>query len=150
MCDAAGIVPVLVAENCAGRLPGEVWYQSLAAGAEISDGTSITIKYVPVSTVTVPDFVTPGTLTKDAALAAYGNLLTITFADSPTYVAGKEGIVVAQSVVAGTTVPAGLAITLNVGPQPPSPVLPPQKVSRLLFHHYVMRGPRYQKYIFSI
>jgi beta-lactam-binding protein with PASTA domain len=97
-----------------------VWYQSLGAGAEISDGTSITLKYVPVSTVTVPDFVSPGTLTKDLALATYGNLLTITFADDPTYVTGKEGTVVAQSVVAGTTVPAGTAITLNTCPQPPA------------------------------
>lgn len=122
MCDAAGIVPVLVAEGCAGRLPGEVWYQSVTAGAETSDGTSITLKYVPESTVTVPDFVNaiPG-LTKEAALAAYGNLLTITFADNATYVTGKEGTVVVQSVIAGTTVPAGTAITLNICPQPPTP-----------------------------
>ncbi len=122
MCDAAGIVPVLVPEGCAGRLPGEVWFQSIAAGSEISDGTSVNLKFVPVSTVTVPDFVnaSPG-LTKGAAMAAYGNLLTITFADNETYITGKEGTVVAQSLIAGTTVPAGTAITLNICPQPPSP-----------------------------
>jgi serine/threonine-protein kinase len=127
MCDAAGIVPVLVEEGCDGRLPGEVWSQSIAAGAEISDGTSVTLKYVPVSTVSVPDFVNAN-LTKEAALAAYGYQLTITFEDSATYVAGKEGLVVAQSAIAGTTVPAGTSITLSIcpaGPGAPEPSASP-------------------------
>ncbi|MGE5495232.1 MAG: PASTA domain-containing protein [Burkholderiales bacterium] len=120
MCDAAGIVPVLVPEACAGRLPGEVWYQSIPAGAEVSDGTSVTLKFVPVSTVTVPNFL--GSKKDDIRLnPEYVQSLTITFVDDSTYDASKVGIVVSQSIVAGTTVPAGTAITLNVGPQPPSP-----------------------------
>jgi beta-lactam-binding protein with PASTA domain len=125
MCDAAGMVPVFVVEGCDGRLPGEVWSQSIAAGAEISEGTTITLKYTPVSTITVPDFVS-FSRTKDEFIAdpSLVSLLTLMFVDNDTYIDGKDGKIVAQSIAAGTTVPAGTTITLSICPKQSPDVSP--------------------------
>lgn len=121
MCDAAGLIPVFTEEDCADKLPGEVWWQEKAAGIEISAGTTVKLKYKPITQVTVKDIVndnSPTGLTKDEALAKYGKELTILFDDYSVNIPGKEGKVVAQSIQVLSTVPAGTTITLSLGPQP--------------------------------
>ena len=113
MCDTVGLIPVFVAENSAGRLPGEVWSQSLGAGTETSQGTTITLKYVPSGTATVQSFYN---MTKSEATTAYGSQLRIVFADADTYTVDMVGKVVSQSLLANTTVASGTTITLYVGP----------------------------------
>ena len=57
MCEELNIVPIFVEEGKSGRLPGEIWSQSISAGQEINEGSTITLKYTPVNVqVTVPDF----------------------------------------------------------------------------------------------
>ena len=57
LVDGMDITLVFVSESNASRLAGEVWYQSIAAGKEISAGTTITLKYNPIgSTLEIPDF----------------------------------------------------------------------------------------------
>ncbi|NLB42091.1 MAG: PASTA domain-containing protein, partial [Clostridiales bacterium] len=57
ICEELNIIPVFVEENKSGKLPGEVWYQSVGAGMEIKEGSTITLKYVPANVqLVVPDF----------------------------------------------------------------------------------------------
>lgn len=117
MCEDAGIVPVFVKSSCAGRLPDEVWYQSLTPGTEVSQGTTITLKYVPSTTYQVDDFT--GKTKTDIESGGYGMKFTITYEAYSEYIAGKEGVVVKQSVAPSTTVAAGAAIILYIGPDSP-------------------------------
>ena len=118
MCEEAGLVPVFKAGSSAGRLPNEVYSQSLAAGTETTEGTTITLYYVPSATTAVPDFLT-GTMTQTEA-EAYGNLLRIEFAESETYVGDGSDVVIAQSLPVGSTVAKGTVIVLTLG-QPATP-----------------------------
>lgn len=115
MCDELNIVAVFVSEKKTGRLPGEVWSQSLAAGSETKEGTTITLKYVPADVqITVPDFTG---MTKDQIIAAgYYKKFNLKFEEGTTYVSGYDGLVYLQSVRQNTTVAAGSIITLTVGP----------------------------------
>ena len=116
LCDSLGLVPVFVKASSAGRLPGEVFSQSIAAGTEVSDGTTITLKYVPADVqLTVPSF--SGMTEAQIRSAGYANQYALTFVVGDTYVAGFEGKVVGQSVKANTRVAAGTAVTLTVGPK---------------------------------
>ncbi len=114
MCADTGIVANIVIEASAGRLPGEVWYQSVAAGTQISEGSVITLKCNPSASLDVPDF---SNLTQAQVIAA-GNMnkFEIVFITGDTYIAGKEGKVVAQSIAKNTTVVYGTKITLTLGP----------------------------------
>jgi beta-lactam-binding protein with PASTA domain len=122
-CEAIGLIPVFVAETKSGRLPGEVWYQSVAPGKEIFENTTVTLKYNPVTTtIPVPDFA--GKSRDQIVAEGYLKLLTITFqtADEPD--AGMPGIVQSQSIRAGEVVAVGTAITLVVSPEAePTPVV---------------------------
>ena len=111
MCDEAGLIPVFIEASAAGRLPGEVWYQSLGAGTEASQGTTITLKYVPSATTNIPDF---SGMTK-AAAAAYGNKLRIVFEEADSYVGDSSDVVIGQSLIAGKTYAMGTEITLTLG-----------------------------------
>ncbi len=114
MCDAIGIVPIFVEEIKANRLPGEIWYQSIAAGTEISEGSIITLKFTPATATTiVPDFLS---MTKAEVLAAdFNKSLYIIFEDSEEVVEGYEDKIFEQTLSAGTTVVKGSAITLYIG-----------------------------------
>lgn len=115
MCEAVGLVPVFIEENKSDRLPGEVWYQSVAAGSEVSEGSKITLKYVPSAKVTVNIDTATG-LTKEQAKLAYGKLFTLVFEDSEEIVAPEKiGKVVGQSIPNGTTVTKGTTLTLYIG-----------------------------------
>ncbi len=115
------LVPVFVAEKKAGRLPGEIWQQSIAAGTEVFETSTITLKYNPVDvTLAIPDF--RGMSEAEIVQAGFLQKLTITFmlADEP--VEGMTDQVVGQSLPTGTTVAAGTAITLRIAP--PEPLIP--------------------------
>lgn len=112
ICDELQLVPIFVAENKEGKLPGEVWYQSLSAGKEVQQGTSITIKYVPVSTTySVPNF---NGMTKDEIISSgYDKQFTIYY-ELGEYVENMDGKITTQSVKSGSTVAPGTAITLTI------------------------------------
>jgi serine/threonine-protein kinase len=116
MCEALNIVPIFVEESKSGRLPGEIWYQSMGAGKEISEGTTITLKYVPANVqVTVPDLTG---MTREEILAEnYHKTFTITFVEGVEYKEGFEEKVYEQSLITGTKVASGSELTLTLGPK---------------------------------
>lgn len=115
MCEEVGIIPIFIESASTGRLPGEVWSQSVAAGEEAYQGSTITLKYTPSAQTQVPDF---KGMTKQEILDAGHNMkLHITFVTAEEAVAGFEGKVYEQSVAAGTTVATGTKITLTISPQ---------------------------------
>ncbi len=119
-CDALGIVAYFEEGTATNRLPGEVWYQSIAAGSEMLKGQSIVIKVVPASAaanVKVPDFVGM-TLEQANKESAFGKL-TISYQDESGAALsasdiGANDTVKAQSVASGSSVKAGYAITLTI------------------------------------
>ncbi len=107
MCNEVGLVAVFVAENASDRLEGEVWSQSISAGKEVQQGTTITLKYKPVtSTVKVPKFV--GMTKAEIEAAGYDKSFNISYEGDGT----ADAIVESQSVTAGTTVAPGTEIIL--------------------------------------
>ena len=124
MCEQAGLVPVFVEASSAGRLPGEVWYQSLAAGTEVYEGTKITLKYTPSQQMQVPDF--DGMTQQEVLDAGYDMQLTITFVESGEEVGGYDEQIYQQTLPPGTTVAMGTNITLYISDAaPPAPTATP-------------------------
>ena len=115
ICEELNIVPVFKEENKAGRLPGEIWHQSIEAGKEITEGSTIVLKYVPANVkVTVPNFVG---MTKDEILKGKHNRsFDIRFEEGTEYIEGYEGKVYEQSLAANTKAASGSIITLTIGP----------------------------------
>lgn len=120
MCEQLNIIPVFVASSKAGRLPGEIWYQSIAAGTEVSEESTITLKYNPATAkVTVPDFENK---TQDEIIAAgWYQKFSITFVLADTYVEGHADKAYKQSIPAGSSVAVGSDITIYISPPPPEP-----------------------------
>lgn len=117
MCDELKIVPVFVAESAANRLPGEVWYQSVAAGTEVTEQTTITLKFNPDNVqVIVPNFV--GMTKADILAGSYLKQLDIRFVDAPAHVDPYTNQVCEQSLRANTKAAAGSVITLTISPAP--------------------------------
>ena len=115
MVDGMDITLVFVEESKSGRLAGEVWYQSIAAGTEVSAGTTITLKHNPPgATVIVPDF-TNKTEDEVKLMAEYSKL-NVTFVEGD-YDINYAGKVYSQSIAKLTTVAQGMAITLYVSPE---------------------------------
>lgn len=118
LCNKLGLIPIFQASKKTEKLPGEIWYQSIAAGKEVSEGTTITLKYNPnTSTLTVPDFT--GMTEADIWAADYNMQLDIRFETGDDYVDGFTGMVAEQSLTAWTVVAYGSVITLTVGPNSP-------------------------------
>ncbi|MGI6527956.1 MAG: PASTA domain-containing protein [Caldicoprobacterales bacterium] len=113
ICEELNIVPVFVEESKSGRLPGEIWSQSISAGKEIKEGTTITLKYNPANVqVTIPDFTN---LTQSEILAKnYHKSFDIKYVEGE-YKEGFEGKVYHQSLTAGTKAASGSEITLTLG-----------------------------------
>ncbi|MDR2520212.1 MAG: PASTA domain-containing protein [Eubacteriaceae bacterium] len=110
MCEQAGLVPIFVAEERSGVLPGEIWSQSEAAAAEIAEGSRITLRYRPVTqSYTVPNFV--GMTAAQVKAGTYGANLTIRYEGD----ADGGGKVTAQSIKPNAKAAMGSAITLTVG-----------------------------------
>ncbi|HZJ57810.1 MAG TPA: PASTA domain-containing protein, partial [Clostridia bacterium] len=118
ICEELNIIPVFKEASKQGRLPGEVWSQSIEAGKEITEGSTITLKYVPANVkVTVPDFKGK---TEDQVLAGGHNKnFDIRFEVGMEFVEGFEGKVVSQSPKASSKTAAGSTITLTLGPEIP-------------------------------
>lgn len=107
LCNEVGLVAVFVAEEASDRLEGEVWSQSVAAGKEVQQGTTITLKYKPVtSTVKVPNFV--GMTKAEIEAAGYNKSFNISYEGDGT----ADAVVESQSVTTGTTVAPGTEIIL--------------------------------------
>jgi beta-lactam-binding protein with PASTA domain len=119
ICEELGLIPIFVAESKTGRLPGEIWYQSVAAGKEVYENTTITLKYHPADvTIKIPDFTG---MTREAILeAGYLKKLNITFILLDYPVEGFSNVVYQQSIPAGRTVVAGTDITLTISPEGPT------------------------------
>jgi len=114
MVSSMNITLVFVEEATAGRLAGEVWHQSIAAGSEVSAGTTITLKYTPLgSTLEIPDFI-GNTQAEVMAMPEYSKLL-VTFVEG-SYDIAFAGRVYSQSIAEHTTVAQGTLITLTVSP----------------------------------
>ncbi len=114
LCNTAGIVPVFVEEYSAGRQAGEVWYQSVAAGSEIQQGASITLKYNPMVNLTVPDFLTDTTLNTRTLIEGSNWVSTMSVIFVEQIDAATPGTVLAQSLPAGSSVAPGTEITITV------------------------------------
>lgn len=117
ICNSLGLVPVFkqATGDTTDRLPGEIVSQNPSAGTESSEGSTITLYYVPIQQYTVVNIVDDNISEQDA-LDTYGIYLTITFVEYDQYVAGMEGLVVKQSLTPGKVVNRGAAITLYIGP----------------------------------
>ena len=120
LCQALKIVPVFVEAKKSGRLPGEVWSQSIAAGTEVEEGTTVTLKYVPASAkITVPDLT--GKTEAQIRDGAYFSQFAITFVVGDSYVDGSVGRVYDQSLTPGSQSAVGAALTVTLGPEGPAP-----------------------------
>ena len=121
ICESLNIVPVFVEESKSGRLPGEIWFQSIGAGKEISEGSIITLKYAPSNVqITVPSFIN---MTKAEILAKnYHLTFDITFVEGE-YKEGFDDKVYEQSLTAGIRTASGSAITLTTSPKQ-GPIIP--------------------------
>lgn len=115
LADGMDIILVFVSETNVSRLAGEVWYQSIAAGKEISAGTTITLKYNPIgATLEIPDF-TGKTQAEVEVMSEYLKL-DVTFEEG-NYDINYAGKVYSQSLAQHTTVAQGTAITLYKSPE---------------------------------
>ena len=115
MCEELNIVPIFEKASKPGRLPGEIWSQSIEAGTEVTEGTKIVLKYVPVSKVKVPNFIN---MTEEEILAGnYNRIFYLRFEIGTEYVEGYEGRVLQQSLTADTYTTSGSVITLTIGPE---------------------------------
>ncbi len=118
-CEALGLVAYFEEGSASGRLPGEVWSQSIAAGTQVLQGQSVVIKVTPSTgaMVSVPDF-SSKTLAEVTAEANYSKF-AITYQDengallSESQVAATD-TVKSQSVAAGSSVKEGYAIVLTM------------------------------------
>lgn len=106
MCESLNIIPDFVEEYNSHYLPGEVWYQSVPAGIEITEGTVVTLKYNPNDKWTdVPNYI--GMSEADAKSTA-DDKLKIVFD-------GSGSKVNAQSIPENTRVASGTRIILTLG-----------------------------------
>jgi len=104
MCEAINIIPDFVEEYNGDYLPGEVWYQSVPAGLEITEGAVITLKYNPNDKWTdVPNYIGPA-----ANVNSHSDKLKIVFE-------GSGANVTAQSIPENTRVAYGTTVVLTLG-----------------------------------
>ncbi len=111
MCEEAGLVAVFQEESNKDRLEGEVFSQSIGAGKEVQQGTTITLKYKPVtSTNQVPNFV--GMTADEILKGDYNKKFTLEYETLKSY-AGSGSVVQGQSPSSGTNVAPGTAVSLT-------------------------------------
>ncbi|WP_461205289.1 PASTA domain-containing protein [Clostridium sp. DL1XJH146] len=100
-----GIVLVFVEEKNPARLNGEIWSQSVAAGSEIKEGATITLKYNPVEkTLIVPSFINK-TKAQVQQMSEANNL-------NVEFQLENSDVVIKQSINQNTTVAYGSTIVL--------------------------------------
>ncbi len=127
MCEKAGLIPVFVQEANNTYLYNEIWYQDIAAGTEVTQGTKITLKYVQSAITTVPgDLIDKTEAEIDAGFIqtqGYDARLRFVIVHGDTYdtTGTIPNKVVNLSVAAGTTVAMGTTVTLTLGGGTPAP-----------------------------
>ena len=115
MCEDFNIIPIFKEGIKEGRLPGEVWSQSVEAGKEISEGSTIILKYVPANVkVTVPNY--KGKTKEKILSEGHNKNFDIRFEEGMEYVEGMEGKVTGQSLKASSKTAAGSVLILTIGP----------------------------------
>lgn len=115
MCEELNIIPVFVEENKSSKLPGEIWYQSVSAGKEIREGSTITLKHVPANVqLVVPDFI--GLTKADIIAKSLHKSFHIIYMEG--FKEDFDEMVYEQSLKAGTRTAAGSQITLSIGAKP--------------------------------
>ncbi len=115
LCEEAGLVAIFQSEADLSRLEGEVFSQSIGAGKEVQQGTTITLKYRPVtSSVSVPNLV--GLTVQQILDAGYHRTYYLEY-DLSLGSHGVNSVVQGQSVTPGTTVAPGamVCLTLDAG-----------------------------------
>lgn len=123
LCEALGIIPVFREEARAGRLPGEIWHQSIPAGSELTKGNTLVLKYVPNVQITIPNFI--GRTQDEIVKAGFHRLLNIQYIVGTEPAAGGAAKVSAQSLRSGSRTASGSTITLTLPPEPAPSVLVP-------------------------
>ena len=117
MCEEVGLIPVFEEKAMEGDLsnvlPGEIWKQSIKAGAETSEGKTITLYYNKTERKSVPYFTTKQMTQKKAR--EFLTRLDITFEQGESYDPEGNNVVIGQSLAEGSTVAMGSAITLILG-----------------------------------
>ncbi len=115
ICEESNIIPLFVAESKPGRLPGEIWHQSLVAGSETTEETMITLKYVPANRqVMVPNFT--GMTRAEIEKGRYDKMFEIQFEYDETLEGSRANQVYAQSLKVFTQVAFGSVIILTISP----------------------------------
>jgi beta-lactam-binding protein with PASTA domain len=95
-----------------------VYSQSIDAGTETAEGTTITLYYVPSATTIVPsDLLGQSKANTEAYIhtKGYDKALRIVFVEGDGYLGDGSDVVIAQSLSAGSTVAKGTTITLTLG-----------------------------------
>lgn len=118
ICEALGIIPVFEAKAKTGKLAGEIWAQGVAAGTEVSQGSTVKLTYVPAAQVGVPDFDGKTVAFVTDPLNNYFRMLDISFEYADEHVPGYDDTIYMQSLPAYSAVTAGSRITLTVSPAP--------------------------------
>lgn len=119
ICEDLGLIVIFVEEKTEGRLPGEIWHQSVAPGSELYEGNTITLKYNPVrATLQMPDFI--GKTPQEIIDEGWMKKLSITFVPAGYLVEDFAGKVFEQSLAAGRTYAYGTAVTVTVSDPAPA------------------------------
>jgi len=115
LCEELGLVPIFRENRATGRLPGEIISQSIRAGSEVAQGTSIVLEYVPVDrTVHVPDLDgVPLYIAK-----RYGRQFDLEFVYLTQEVEGYADQVCEQSLRPDSVVAYGTKLVLHIAPIP--------------------------------
>jgi beta-lactam-binding protein with PASTA domain len=118
ICAELGIIPVFASKANSAKLPGEIWIQSVAAGTEVAQGSTVTLTYTPAAQTSVPPFV--GMTENDVRTSSenYFKKLDIVFEYADENVPGYNNTIYDQSLPAGSTVTMGSKIILYVSPAP--------------------------------
>ncbi len=112
LCNELGIVAVFQMVPTSGRLPGEVWSQSISPGTEVQQGTTVILNYTPVQgAVIVPNFI--GLTEAQIVQAGYHKQFTLQYEATTENQVG--GTVQVQSIAPNSTVAYGTVIILTTG-----------------------------------
>jgi beta-lactam-binding protein with PASTA domain len=115
LAEEKGLIIIFIEESNGARLSGEVWHQSIAAGTEVKQGSTITLKHNPKNaTLDVADF--DGLTQAEVEAHAQYSKLIITFEVGTVQDGYASGLVYNQTIAPSTTVTEGAEVTLTITP----------------------------------
>ncbi|MCL1913761.1 MAG: PASTA domain-containing protein [Eubacteriaceae bacterium] len=127
ICSELGLVPVFEQDSNWSWGPGEIWDQSIPAGAEAIQNAVIVLWFNPAQmTMTMPSF-TSRTWTVAEVKNAYSGHFRLVFVDEQGYSIREDyinetyAVIIRQNPVPGTIVEAGTTVTLTVQTQESEP-----------------------------